>query len=792
MINTDDVDQIDPTTAAAATTTTTSNRNEIIDPNAIALNTDDQEMANNQEVKSIEINLNVIKTFFLNTISLYEYLVKNLCTTCNVVESEEFIALHKNLLDFENIFKIFEVSFDKTLLTTLVKKNIIRDQISVSNTHHQSSMDHGTIVGDNNNDHSIVNDNNHYHEQSAVTSKYPCYVSSCSQFYSTEEGAKIHFIKNHCNKGDIFDEDEQAKCKQSEHAIANLNYLKKNASGRYNCPVDDCNYSTSDRSNFKVHLQRHTNSRTFSCICSKKFFTRDPFMIHFVRLHMKEVDWNLAQNDIRTLRKTIRRLINRKYLQFTSNDDVSDSDSDLNGPMDAEKNELNNYITQAIQDSNQQQQPITISSENSMSIDNNNDDDGNNDVVDDDEITIETIRLDSKNSSTDPLNSFNVSLNLKENFFTDSVTFKSEGVEQDVLAKLPANEKLVQNMSLSSTKDKIIQKEIPQRQRKYKCPHKYCGQEFFTSKNLLVHLKASHDPNNPVPCTEPGCLARFKSTALLAQHQKRHQVQYSCTICSYRTHLAALMTRHNRQHAGEHLHHECTICHEKFEYLGALRSHLSKVHNEKEPLKCEFRDCQKKFKTIIGLKKHCREFHYNMKAEICCEWPDCTAIFSNKSSMANHMRIHTNERPYQCTWQDCGKWFRLKETLKRHIKLHQGYKPHICPFDNCDWSFVTKKSLKTHMEKGHHRNSQTAAASNRHQQQQQQQEQQSTSASVSASASTSASASVSVSKQELDDSDEVRPKIEIDDDDDDLVIAQQQQMEQDDDDDHSNTGEEME
>ncbi|OTF74564.1 zinc finger domain-containing protein [Euroglyphus maynei] len=645
-------------------------------PNTMATAMDDEMV--NQEVKSIEINLNVIKTFFLNTISLYEFLVKNLCTTCNVVESEEFVALHKNLLDFENIFKIFEVSFNKTLLTTLVKKNIIRDDQADGTSRDMIDETFG---------------------QNAVTSKYPCYVSSCSQFYSSEEGAKIHFIKNHCKRGDIFEEDEQAKC--SERAIANINELKNNDSGRYNCPVDDCNYSTSDRSNFKVHLQRHSNSRKFSCICKKKFFTRDPFMIHFVRLHMKEVNWNLARTDIQSLRKTIRRLTNRKYLTFTSNDDVPDSDSDLNGPINSEKNELNSYITQAIQDSSLH--PITRSDNSLSDADLSSSmpiDDDNN--VDDEMTLEESVDTNEKNLPEDnPLNSFNVSLNLKDNFFTDSITFRNEGVEQDVLAKLPPNEKIKKNMSLSTTKDKITKREIPQRQRKYKCPQKYCAQEFFTSKSLLVHLKASHDPKNPVACTEPGCLSRFKSTAFLAQHMKRHQVQYSCTICSYRTHLAALMTRHNRQHAGEHLHHECSVCHEKFEYLGSLRSHLAKVHNEKEPLKCEFDDCQKKFKTIVGLKKHCREFHYNMKPEISCEWPDCSAVFSNKSSMSNHMRIHTNERPYQCTWQDCGKWFRLKETLKRHVKLHQGFKPHVCPFDNCSWSFVTKKSLKTHIEKGH-------------------------------------------------------------------------------------------
>ncbi|UXI18016.1 WD-repeat protein [Sarcoptes scabiei] len=604
-----------------------------------------------QEIKSIEINLNVIKHFFFNTIALYEHLINNVCRHCNVIESEEFVNLHRNLLEFENIFNVFDVSFNKTLLTNLIKKT--------------RENEHGSGHGNENDADQLIQ---------YLQPKIRCFVNSCMQVYSSEEGAKIHFIKNHCKKGDVFEVMDDV---DSNHS-SNIE-IKPDPEGRFHCQHEGCSYFSTDRSNFKVHLKRHINNRNFICVCSKKFFTRDPLMIHFVRVHMKEVDWSLANTDIRKLRKTIRRLINREYQHATSNDEIPDSDSDLNGPVDEERNELNEYITDAIANPSKKQKTEMDSDKYDKNLE--------------DEDSLET-----------PKNSFNVALNLKDSFFTDSVTFKSEGVEEPVedLINIPTDKSSIRNMALSKTRDKVITKEIPQRHRKYKCPHKFCRQDFFTTKNLLIHLKASHDPSNPIPCTEPGCSARFKSTALLAQHQKRHQVQYSCTLCPYKTHLAALMTRHNRQHAGDQLHHECSVCHQKFEYLGALRTHLEKVHNEKEPLKCEWPDCDRRFKTIIGLKKHCREYHCKMRSEIACEWPDCDAVFSNKSSMNNHMRIHTNERPYQCDWHDCGKWFRLKETLKRHIKLHQGYRPHICPFDNCDQSFFNKRSLKAHIEKGHH------------------------------------------------------------------------------------------
>ena len=603
------------------------------------------EDVSNQDVRSIEINLNSIKTFFVNTISLYESLIRSSCQQCNVINCEEFVNLHKNLCEFENIFKVFDVSFNKGLLANILKIKEKKPKEA------ENSSESGS-------------------------GKFPCFINSCKLAYTTEDGAKIHFIKNHCKKGDLFE------IVQDENLEINIEFsqIPRDDDGRYLCEVGDCSYASSDRSNFKVHMKRHIGDRRYICVCGKKFFTRDPLMVHFVRVHMKDVKWDLATRDIRTLRKTIRRMINRKYCFFESNDDIPDSDSDLNGPIDEENEVLNDYITQAICDAKNQE---TASR--------------------DDELDESGSRLDGDDDE-EAVNSFDVSISLKDkNYFTDSVTLKSEGISEkidDLITKNPS-ELIKTRVANPTTKGKMVNKEIRQRVRNYKCPHKACQQEFFTTKNLLIHLKASHDPANPIPCTEAGCSSRFKSIALLAQHQKRHNVQYSCSVCSYKTHLAALMTRHNRQHAGEQLFHECTICHEKFEYLGALSSHRRKVHNEVEPLACEWPGCQKRFKTIIGLKKHKRELHMKMKAEIPCEWPECSAVFSNRSAMTNHMRIHTNERPYQCTWQDCGKWFRLKETLKRHIKLHQGYKPYVCPFDNCDMSFFNKRNMKSHIEKVH-------------------------------------------------------------------------------------------
>lgn len=621
---------------------------------------------NTQEVKSIEINIQVIKTFFLSTISLYERLVKKCCKSCNLMETDEFITLHTTLCEFTNLLKIFNVSFDRTLFNnTVTMKEEERQKFNIVQVNEGLEGSATSCTTGN-------------------TKTYSCLVSSCHLKYCSEEAVRIHFLKNHCQKADAFEAVEE---NSEQLGTLDFSQVKRDSEGRYVCEFDDCSYISADRSNFKVHSMRHSSDKKYVCyVCTKSFFTRDPLMIHFLRLHMKEVNWSLASKDMRELRKSIRRLTTRSFYGIASNDEIEDSDTDLIGPMNEENVVLDAYISQAISE---------YPDVHSVEVEDEMEDPFDQETAD-----------ESTANEAEPVNSFNVCLNLKDNdFFADSVTFKAEGVSSglnDIITKSQEpNSAIKATMSLNTTRNVMVNKEIKQRAKKYKCPHKNCQQDFFTKKNLIIHMKASHDPSNALPCQEPGCTCRFKTAALLAQHQKRHRVSYNCKVCSYKTHLAALMTRHNRQHAGTQLFHECADCHEKFEYLGSLSTHRRKVHNEREPLLCDWTDCDKRFKTIIGLNKHRREFHLNMKAEIMCEWPDCKSVFSNRTSMNHHMRIHTNERPYQCTWQDCGKWFRLKETMKRHIKLHQGFKPYTCPFGKCDRAFVTKRNMKMHIEKIH-------------------------------------------------------------------------------------------
>ena len=67
----------------------------------------------------------------------------------------------------------------------------------------------------------------------------------------------------------------------------------------------------------------------------------------------------------------------------------------------------------------------------------------------------------------------------------------------------------------------------------------------------------------------------------------------------------------------------------------------------------------------------------------------CEARFSQLGSLQSHVRIHTNEKPYEC--DVCEKRFSDSGNLKRHMRIHTNEKPYEC--DVCEKRFSESSSL---------------------------------------------------------------------------------------------------
>jgi len=78
---------------------------------------------------------------------------------------------------------------------------------------------------------------------------------------------------------------------------------------------------------------------------------------------------------------------------------------------------------------------------------------------------------------------------------------------------------------------------------------------------------------------------------------------------------------------------------------------------------------------------------------------ECGKVFTNKSALAKHKLIHSNERKYACFM--CDKSFKRQDHLNGHLLTHQEKKPFVCKAPGCNKSYCDSRSLKRHVESQH-------------------------------------------------------------------------------------------
>ncbi|XP_034246547.1 zinc finger protein 205-like isoform X2 [Thrips palmi] len=115
--------------------------------------------------------------------------------------------------------------------------------------------------------------------------------------------------------------------------------------------------------------------------------------------------------------------------------------------------------------------------------------------------------------------------------------------------------------------------------------------------------------------------------------------------------------------------HACQHCGKDFKWASSLEEH-SRTHTGEKPFQCKM--CGKKFAFSGALTRHER-IHTGEKPFHC---EVCGKKFANSSNFVEHARIHTGEKPFHCA--ACGKKFAQSSHLVAHARRHTGAKPLQC------------------------------------------------------------------------------------------------------------------
>ncbi|XP_062970816.1 zinc finger protein 445 isoform X2 [Cynocephalus volans] len=84
--------------------------------------------------------------------------------------------------------------------------------------------------------------------------------------------------------------------------------------------------------------------------------------------------------------------------------------------------------------------------------------------------------------------------------------------------------------------------------------------------------------------------------------------------------------------------------------------------------------------------------HHKVRMSYRCG--DCGKTFNRSSNLADHQRLHSQEKPFKC--RVCRKAFRWSSNCVRHEKIHTGVKPYKCSL--CEKAFCRLSACHQHQE----------------------------------------------------------------------------------------------
>ncbi|XP_063069176.1 zinc finger protein 574 isoform X2 [Engraulis encrasicolus] len=246
-----------------------------------------------------------------------------------------------------------------------------------------------------------------------------------------------------------------------------------------------------------------------------------------------------------------------------------------------------------------------------------------------------------------------------------------------------------------------------------------CGDAFKRRNDLELHSLTHQEPRS---C--PHCMLQFINQAVLQIHLQRcpSNPEYINEVANAAGEGRGRGRGQGRGKAGGQL--ECEMCGHRCLTQDGLDLHRLS-HTGQTPLRCPLQPCKRKFANSAALGEHllqhCQGLPGKQRAPSRYRCQHCAKEFAYASTFAVHLRIHTDERPFECPTcgkrfrqlphlQDherihsglrpfacwvCGKTFSVASRLTEHARVHSGEKPYACP--RCPVAFRSRANLDKHM-----------------------------------------------------------------------------------------------
>ncbi|KAH8420763.1 hypothetical protein KR222_004314, partial [Zaprionus bogoriensis] len=180
------------------------------------------------------------------------------------------------------------------------------------------------------------------------------------------------------------------------------------------------------------------------------------------------------------------------------------------------------------------------------------------------------------------------------------------------------------------------------------------------------------------------CERVFVSLEYLNEHQASHAA-HTCQECAQQFESKEQLGRHMVQTHKRNLRNQCNVCQKVFTMLSTLRDHM-RIHTGEKPFLCNI--CGKGFTQNANLRQH-KLRHSDIKP-FKCEL--CINSFVTKAELTSHARTHTGVKPFEC--QVCHAKFTTNCSLAKHKRKHTGERPYAC--DLCPMRFTALNVLKNH------------------------------------------------------------------------------------------------